>query len=108
MNTFVEAFLNKTDLEKEFKDLSLSRGERETLIKTIEELARYKILNVVLDKLETKDKELFLRQLQSGSEEMLIETLREKIENVEGLLRNEIKEVEKDVLADISQIKDQT
>jgi hypothetical protein len=105
MNILVETFLNKKDLESELENLGLSSKEKETLMNTIEDMARYKVLNAVLNRLEAEDKNLFLKQLNSGSDEMLVETLREKIENIEEILRDEIREIESEVLADIRQIK---
>ena len=58
-----------------------------------------------MEKLESKDKEIFLEQLHSGQTEIFIEFLREKIENVEEILREHALVLEEEILIDMKSLK---
>lgn len=105
MNVLAESFLNKENLSTLLDRLNLEGSEKESLLKMVSELAEYRLLQAVLARLEKEDKELFMSQIYEGQEVAAVEMLRERIENVEELLRGEIKMLEKEILQDIEGIK---
>ena len=59
------------------------------------------MLDAVLEKLESKDKELFMEQLHGGSVQIVAQILREKIENVEDVLEERAKILADEIIEDI-------
>lgn len=105
MSILVERFFKKENVTLHLETLELSQGEKEKILKLVDELVELRFLDKVLGQLAEKDKELFLEQLHGGSSVMIAEFLREKIQDVERLLLEEAKMLEEEVLADIKSLK---
>ena len=105
MSALVEAFFERKNIILELNMLGIKDDEREKLLKITDELAELRFLNVILGKLEDKDKELFLEQVHSGRPEILAEFLREKIGNVEELVKDHAVELEQEVIGDIRSLR---
>ena len=71
-----------------------------------DEIAEVRLIDLILERLEKKDKELFLEQLESGASEVFIEFLREKIENIEVVLARAAKVLENEIIEDIRSLKE--
>jgi len=85
--------------------LDIKDDEREKLLKLADDLAELRFLSVILGKLEEKDKELFLDQIHSGQPEILAEFLREKIDDVEELIKKHAVDLEQEVIEDIRDLR---
>ena len=105
MSALVEAFFKKDTIILELNMLDIKDDEREKLLKLADDLAELRFLNVILGKLEEKDKELFLDQIHSGQPEILAEFLREKIDDVEELIKKHAVDLEQEVIEDIRDLR---
>ena len=105
MSALVEAFFERKNIILELNMLGIKDNEREKLLKITDELAELRFLNVILGKLEEKDKELFLEQVHNGRPEILAEFLREKIGNVEELVKEHAVDLEQEVIEDIRSLR---
>jgi hypothetical protein len=106
MSILVEGFFSLEKINLELNSLDLKANEKEKIIKMAQELAELRLLDLVLEKLEERDKELFMEQLHGGSVELAAEFLREKIANVEELLRERALLLEAEILEDVRSLKD--
>jgi len=104
MSIFTDTYLDKGQIILELDALEIQTDEKNKLLKVIEEIAELRFIDTILEKLDAKDKELFLEQLHNGSLEIATEVLRERIENLEELLRGRAKAVEREILQDIKTI----
>ena len=98
-------FLKKDNIILELEKLEMQKMEKKKLVDVLDELVEYRLVNMVMSKLEKKDKELFIEQLYSGSAEIFIEFLRERIENCEKVLGQYSKELEAEILEDIASLQ---
>lgn len=101
MNILIETFFKKENIILELDALDIHGEEKEKLLKMADELAELRFLNIILEKLEEEDKELFLERSHSGSAEALAEFLHERIENIEEVLIEHAKVLENEILEDI-------
>lgn len=106
MNILVETFFKKENILSELGALNIHKEEKEKLLKMADEIAELRFLNVILERLEEEDKELFLEQVHGGTAEISAEFLREKIENVEELLREHAGTLENEILEDIRSLQE--
>jgi len=105
MSILTATFFKIDNIGLELDRLKFDRNEKEKLLKMANEVAEYRFIDLILEKLEEKDKELFLEQLHSGSQALFIEFLRERIENLEDILTSHAKILEDEILEDIRQLK---
>ena len=82
MSILVEGYFKKEKILIELEGLDLQNEEKSKILKMTDELAELRLLDLVLEKLEEKDKELFLEQIHGGSAEIAAEFLRERIKNI--------------------------
>ena len=106
MSILVESFFRKEKITLELDALGLERGEKENLLKLAQEIAELRLLDAVLQRLEAKDKELFLEQLHGSSSEIVAEFLREKIADIEDILGNQALALEKEIIEDIKKLQE--
>lgn len=105
MNILVEGFFKKDKIILELETLRIEQTEREKILKIVDEIAELKLLDSVLEKLESKDKELFMEQLHNGTAQVVSQILREKIENIEDVLVEKAKILEVEIIADIQNLR---
>ena len=105
MSALVEAFFKKDNIILELNMLDIKDNEREKLLKLADDLAELRFLNVILGKLKESDKESFLDQIHSGQPEILAEFLREKIDDVEELIKKHAVDLEQEVIEDIKDLR---
>jgi len=105
MNILVEGFFKKDKIILELETLSIEKDEKEKILKLVDEIAELKLLDVIFEKLESKDKELFMEQLHGGSAQVVAQLLREKIENIEDVLVERAQILEKEIVADIRNLR---
>ena len=98
-------FLKKDNILLELEKLKMQQREKKKLVDVLDELVEYRLVNMIMSKLEKRDKELFIEQLYAGSAEIFIEFLREKIENCEQVLGQYSKELEAEILEDIESLQ---
>ena len=106
MSILVEGFFKKDKIILELETLSIHQNEKDKILKVVDEIAELKLLDAVLEKLEAKDKELFLDQLHGGSAQIVAQILREKIENIEELLLTRAQVLEEEIIEDIRVLKE--
>ncbi len=107
MSFLIETFFDKNRIASHLDTLKVEKGEKEKLLEMINNLMELRFLHTILEKLEEKDKELFVMELQSGSQETTIEFLRRKIENLEDILREDAKVLEEEILSDVRDLKEE-
>ena len=105
MSIMIEGFFRKERIILELEGLSIGKKEKEKILRIIDEIAELKLLDAVLEKLESKDKELFMEQLHGGSAQIVAQILREKIENVEDVLAERAKVLEDEIIDDIRNLQ---
>jgi len=98
-------FFKKDNIILELEKLEMQKREKEKLVDILDELVEYRLVNMVMSKLEKRDKELFIEQLYNGSAEIFIEFLREKINDFEQVLAQYSKELEAEILEDIESLQ---
>ena len=106
MSVLIEAFLQKQSILDELTTLDIFEEEKEKLMKTIGDIAELRLLQAILERLEEKDKELFMEQIHSGTPEIVTEFLRDRIENIEEMLLEYAKVLEQEILEDIRSLKE--
>lgn len=106
MSILIESFVSWEKVNLELEHLDLQAEEKEKIMKMAQELAELKLLDIVLEKLEERDKELFMEQLHGGSAEIAAEFLREKIAGIEELLNEHTRLLEAEILKDIRSLKE--
>jgi len=107
MSILVEGYFKKEKILIELEGLDLQNEEKSKILKMTDELAELRLLDLVLEKLEEKDKELFLEQIHGGSAEIAAEFLRERIKNIEGLLLRRARLLEDEIVEDIRSLRSQ-
>lgn len=105
MSILVEGFFKKEKIILELETLSIEKGEKEKILKIVDEIAELKLLDAVLERLESKDKELFMEQLHGGSAQIVAQILREKIENIEDVLVKKARVLEDEIIEDIRNLQ---
>lgn len=106
MSVLIEVFFKKENILSELTSLEIQPDEKEKLLKMADEIAELRFLDLILGKLEEKDKELFLEQVHGSTPEILAEFLREKIENIEELLKEHAQILENEILEDIRSLSE--
>ena len=101
MSILIEGFFKKERIIIELEGLSIGKKEKEKILNVIDEIAELKLLDAVLEKLESKDKEFIMEQFHGGSDQIVAQILREKIENVEDVLAEMAKVLEDEIIDDI-------
>ena len=107
MSILVEGYFKKEKILIELEGLDLQNEEKSKILKMADELAELRLLDSVLEKLEERDKELFLEQMHGGSAEIVAEFLRERIKNIEGLLLEHARLLEDEIVEDIRSLRSQ-
>ena len=106
MSFLIEAFFKKDNIIFELESLELEGSEKSELLKMADEIAEIRFLAAILERLEESDKELFLDQMHGDTPEIVAEFIREKIENIEEILREHASALEADIIADIKNLKE--
>ncbi len=106
MSILIESFVSWEKVNLELEHLDLQAEEKEKIMKMAQEFVELKLLDIVLEKLEERDKELFMEQLHGGSVEIAAELLREKIAGIEELLNEHARLLEAEILEDIHSLKE--
>ena len=107
MSILVEGYFRKGKILVELDTLDLQKEERNEILKMADELAELQLLDSVLERLEAKDKELFLEQMHGGSAAVIAEFLREKINNIEEVLSERARGLEDEIVEDIRNLRSQ-
>lgn len=106
MSILALGFFKKEKILVELDNLELQKEEKDKLLQMSEELAELRLLDLVLKRLEARDKELFIEQLHGGTAEIAAEFLREKIENIEEILSEHARVIEAEILEDIRSLQE--
>lgn len=107
MSILVEAYFKKGKILVELDALDLKRQERNEILKMADELAELRLLDSILERLEARDKELFLEQMRGGSAAVIAEFLREKINDIEEVLSERARGLEDEIVEDIRSLRSQ-
>lgn len=106
MSILAAFFFKKDNIVLELEKLEFEENERVQLLNTIEEIVELRLIDHILDKLDERDKELFLQQLHSGTIEVFAEFLREKIRSAEEIMTEYAILLEKEILEDLKHFKE--
>ncbi len=102
---FYDHLIALEELEGELSLVSFSPQEKERVHHLIEETVHYHVLTVILDHLPERHHEEFLRQFHEAPyHEGLWDFLKEKAEDIEKLLGEEIKKIEKEILTEVKSL----
>ena len=107
MSILIEGYFKKEKILVELDALDLKRRERNEILKMADELAELRLLDSILERLEAKDKELFLEQMHGGSAAVIAQFLREKISNIEEILSERARGLEDEIVEDIRSLRNQ-
>ena len=107
MSILIEGYFKKEKILVELDALDLKRRERNEILKMADELAELRLLDSILERLEAKDKELFLEQMHGGSAAVIAQFLREKISNIEEILSERARVLEDEIVEDIRSLRNQ-
>ncbi len=105
MSILIETFFKKDNIIIELENLNMEKSEKEQILKIADELADYQFLNAILDKLEEKDKEIFLERMHGGTPEGVAEFLHERIEGIEEVLKENARALELEIIEDIRSLQ---
>jgi len=106
MSILATFFFKKDNIVLELEKLEFEENERAQLLNIIEEIVELRLIDHILDKLDERDKELFLQQLHSGTVEVFAEFLREKIQSAEEIMTEYAILLEKEILEDLKNFKE--
>ncbi len=106
MNKHFYTHLISLDLvNRELLSLTISEDERVELISIIHSSLHYTIINLVLSHLETKDKKTFLAQAAKNDHTKTWTFLKAKTEHMEEEIIKAVKNLEKEFLQDIEELR---
>lgn len=109
MKDFYSHLIDLDDLIGELDSLSLEKSHKKDLCLLIDSMIHNLVLDHSLSKLDAKDKEEFLKLVQKDLEsEVLLNFLKEKIDNFEDSLKFELDNLKKELIKDIQEAKDIT
>ncbi|KKR30581.1 hypothetical protein A2715_00155 [Candidatus Woesebacteria bacterium RIFCSPHIGHO2_01_FULL_39_32] len=102
-NIFYDHLIILTEVETEIKNVTESPEEKEELWNLVDEIIHHRILGLILDALPREHHEEFLiRFHQAPHDERHLKYLNEKTEkDIEEVIREEIKMLEKEILEQI-------
>lgn len=98
---FYSHIIETSSLSLALGDMDLSQEERVHLISLAEDNLHHTILDAVLSELSDEDKKLFLVHLTESNHDKIWKLLNEKIENVEGKIKNIAETLKKELHEDI-------
>ena len=105
---FYDHLIILEEVEAEIKNVTESSEEKEELWKLIDEIIHHRVIGSILDALPLEHHEEFLVKFhEAPHSEYLLSFLDERTEeNIEEIIRKEIKNVEKELLLEIKGKKD--
>lgn len=107
MKIFYSHLINLDDLILEIEELSLEKSHKRDLCLLIDSMVHNLVLDHSLSKLDAKNKEEFLKLVQKDlASEVLLNFLREKIDNFEDTLKFELNNLKKELIKDIKEAKE--
>lgn len=105
MSILVKHFVNNPRVVLAINDLTLSEEEKVKLTETVVLLYHQKLLSKFLEKLVEEDKRLLMEKLLQESATDVINLLREKIIDIEGVVNEAILELDDQILNDLAVVK---
>jgi len=103
---FYDHLIVLEEVEVQIASSNLDRTEREEIHQMIEELVHYRVMTKILDHLPRQHHEEFLGQFHKAPyHEGVLQFLKEKVEDIEELIREEISVLKKELLKDLSTSK---
>lgn len=99
---FYDHLIIMRDLEIVLSEYNLEPQEKIEIHQLIEESVQHRIVSRILDHLPRKEHKKFLSHFYKRPyDENILDFLKEKIFNIENLIRNEVSLLEKEILASI-------
>ncbi|HEY4694487.1 MAG TPA: hypothetical protein VIH52_00820 [Candidatus Nanoarchaeia archaeon] len=105
MSLLVKHFVAEPKAIIALQTLELSSEERQKLAEAITLLYHQKLLNRFLEVLSEVDRKIFMEAFLDGTQERSFEFLHEKINNIELVVEEALKEIEEQILADFEELK---
>jgi hypothetical protein len=100
---FYDHLIILESLELKINGLGLEPEEREELGQLVEETVHFRLMTRILDSLPQEYHQEFLELFhQAPHEESLLKYLQEKVEDIEEIIKKEIKDLEKSLLEEFS------
>jgi len=104
---FYHEIIDLSELTQELEQLALSSKEKEHLTMIIHSSMHTVILDVVLSEIPKEDKHLFLEHVASSTHRDIWNFLKKRSVNIEDKIHKAVKELKKDLLEDIKELKKQ-
>lgn len=103
---FYDHLIEFEEIEIELTNLKLAGQEKEEIHQMIEESVHYRVMRRILDHLPAEHHQEFLDRFhQAPYHEDLLTFLKEKVENIEELIKEEISFLKKELLSDLKSPK---
>lgn len=103
---FYDHLIEFEEIEIELTNLKLAGQEKEEIHTLVEETIHYRVARRILDYLPVEHHQEFLERFHEAPyHEDLLTFLKEKVENIEELIKEEISTLKKELLADLKASK---
>ncbi|MDE2026052.1 MAG: hypothetical protein KGJ07_06155 [Patescibacteria group bacterium] len=102
---FYHEVIDLQDLFDELETLAMSEGEKEHLVTIIHASVHTVVLDVILSEVPKEDKHLFLEHVYTSTHRDIWKFLKKRSVNIEDKIRKAVKELKKEFLADIANLK---
>ena len=102
MTIFYDHIIHIHHIHSEIEELPLSKGEKNQLIQTIEEIVHHKIIHKILDRLHVDHHELFLERFHTYPDDhTILDYLKRYVPDIEDHIKEAAEEVKFDMLKTI-------
>ncbi len=98
MSLLVKHFVGRPKILLEIESLGLDDSGKKELENLITLLYHQKLLNCFLEYLAEEDKKIFMELVVSGTNEVYLEFLHQKIEKIEEIVESAVVEIEKQIV----------
>ena len=105
MKYFYTKFIFYDTILEELDKMDLSEDEKNHLAGLVDSQLHHAILDEILSNLKEEDKELFIRYLEQGDNDKIIQFLNERIDGVEDKIKKVSDELVKEIHRDIKEAK---
>lgn len=103
---FYDHLIEFEEIEIELTKFKLAGQEKEEIHQLIEESVHYRVMRRILDHLPAEHHQEFLERFHEAPyHEGVLEFLKEKVENIEELIKEEIASLKKELLEDLQTSK---
>lgn len=102
---FYHEIVDLQEIFNELEKLSMSASEKEHLITIVHSSVHTVILDVVLSEVPKEDKHLFLEHVYTSTHRDIWKFLKKRSVNIEDKIQKAVKELKKEFLKDLTELK---